>query len=68
MVTTKGSELHYETRILGTFLLLNQGKKRCNDIGVSGWYQIIPFCIFVLIFKDGEQGENKYGPNPKGRN
>lgn len=43
-----------------------QGAKRCHDRGNSGWYQIIPFYIFVMFFGDGESGENEYGSNPKG--
>ena len=43
-----------------------QGAKRCHDRGNSGWFQLIPFYFFVLIFGDSEPGENEYGPNPKG--
>lgn len=50
------------------WFLWAQGAKRCHDLGHSGWYQIIPFYVFWLIFKDGEVGNNQYGPNPKGKN
>ena len=43
-----------------------QGAKRCHDLDKSGWYQIIPFYFFVLIFQDGEAGTNRFGRNPKG--
>lgn len=42
-----------------------QGTKRCHDRGNSGWYQIIPFYFFVMIFGGSEEGVNDYGTNPK---
>ena len=45
---------------------LAQGAKRCHDRGNSGWFQIIPFYVFWLLFADGDNGVNDYGPNPKG--
>ena len=42
-----------------------QGCKRCHDIGLSGWYQIIPLFFIVLLFKDSDFDTNKYGENPK---
>jgi len=43
-----------------------QGAKRCHDRGNSGWYQIIPFYGFWMLFADSDSGINEYGPNPKG--
>lgn len=48
------------------WLLLAQGAKRCHDMGNSGWYQLIPFYVFWMLFADGDAGNNEYGPNPKG--
>jgi len=45
-----------------------QGAKRCHDVGISGWYQLIPFCPLFLIFASGEEGSNEYGENPKDEN
>ena len=43
-----------------------QGAKRCHDRGNSGFYQIIPFYVFWMIFAESDFGKNKYGLNPKG--
>ena len=48
------------------WFLFAQGAKRCHDRGNSGWFQLIPFYIFWMLFADSEQGENRYGENPKG--
>ncbi|UOE48395.1 DUF805 domain-containing protein [Mucilaginibacter sp. SMC90] len=50
------------------WFLWSQGAKRCHDLGKSGWFQIIPFYVFVLLFAEGQAGENQYGDNPKGVN
>lgn len=42
--------------------------KRCHDRDNSGWYILIPFYIFWLLFADGDPYENSYGQDPKGRN
>lgn len=48
------------------WFLFAQGAKRCHDRDNSGWYQIIPFYVFWMVFADGFPGPNEYGPNPKG--
>lgn len=47
------------------WFLWSQGAKRCHDRGNSGWYQIIPFYFFVMLFGGSEEGVNDYGTNPK---
>jgi uncharacterized membrane protein YhaH (DUF805 family) len=42
-----------------------QGTKRCHDLDKSGWWQLIPFYVFVMIFQEGLPGMNQYGTNPK---
>jgi len=48
------------------WFLIAQGAKRCHDRGNSGWFQLIPFYALWMLFADSENGENQYGPNPKG--
>jgi uncharacterized membrane protein YhaH (DUF805 family) len=45
---------------------LAQGAKRCHDRGNSGWYLLIPFYVFWMLFADSDIGANEYGLNPKG--
>lgn len=46
--------------------------RRLHDTNKSGWYILIsliplvgPILLLVRLVKDGDLGENKYGPNPK---
>ena len=46
--------------------------RRLHDVGKSGWFFLIVLIpligaiwLLILLFRDGEQGENKWGPNPK---
>jgi uncharacterized membrane protein YhaH (DUF805 family) len=52
-------------------ILAFQVVKRLHDLGRPGshyWLLLIPFYNFylglVLLFKKGDEGENKYGPDP----
>jgi uncharacterized membrane protein YhaH (DUF805 family) len=42
------------------WFLWAQGAKRCHDLGHNGWYQIIPFYFFALLFSKGDSGLNEY--------
>jgi uncharacterized membrane protein YhaH (DUF805 family) len=49
------------------------GVRRLHDIGRSGWWLLVSFipligAIVLLVFalRDGDAGDNAYGPNPKG--
>lgn len=48
------------------WFIIAQGAKRAHDKGHSGWMQLIPFYRMWLIISEGDEGENEFGPNPKG--
>ena len=50
------------------WFLWAQGAKRCHDFGHSGWMQLIPFFVFVMLFSDSHVATNEYGTNPKNPN
>jgi len=61
-----GAGLLFIAYIPMLWILWAAGAKRCHDLGNSGWWQLIPFYVFLLLFQDGQFGLNEYGPNPKG--
>ena len=70
MMNTPDPSLGASLFVLVSFIpmawfLWAQNAKRCHDRGNSGWYQLIPFYWFILLFGDGEEDENEYGDNPK---
>lgn len=48
------------------WFMFAQGSKRCHDRGNSGFFQLIPFYGFWMLFADSDFGMNQYGSNPKG--
>lgn len=52
--------------VLWVWFFIAQCTKRCHDRGISGWFQLIPFFVIVLLIAEGNQGVNKYGEAPKG--
>ena len=47
------------------WFLWAQGAKRCHDVGMSGWWQIVPFFPLYMLFAKGHEGSNEYGEDPK---
>jgi len=46
--------------------------RRLHDVGKSGWYYLLvllpiigPIWLIVLFASEGEQGDNRFGSNPK---
>ena len=42
--------------------------RRMHDVGKSGWFCIIPFYNLILACRNGDEGENGYGADPKENN
>jgi len=47
--------------VICLWFLFSQGAKRCHDRGNSGWFQLIPFYSFWMLFGKGNIGANEYG-------
>jgi len=47
------------------WLIFSQGVKRCHDRDSSGWFVLIPFYGFWLLFAQGHDGKNRFGPDPR---
>lgn len=69
------SKLHESLLILSplfsflvTIFIIIQGIKRMHDINKSGWYVLIPIYNLIVYLRDGTEGINTYGDDPKGRN
>ncbi|HOZ50528.1 MAG TPA: DUF805 domain-containing protein [Chitinophagaceae bacterium] len=52
--------------ILAYWFYFAQASKRCHDRNNSGFYLLIPFYFFWMLFADSDFGINDYGENPKG--
>ena len=60
--------------IILTIVDLGVTVRRLHDTGRSGWWiliRMVPYIgglvLFIFTVLDSEPGENKYGPNPKGK-
>lgn len=65
LVTDGSSEILLLVYIPLLWFLWAQGSKRCHDRTATGWFQIIPFYVFWMLFANSVYGPNEYGPNPK---
>ena len=39
--------------------------RRMHDVGKSGWFWLIPIYNLILAVREGNKGDNRYGPDPK---
>ena len=52
--------------VLYFYVVLAVGAKRCHDLGHSGWFQMIPFYGFVMLFGARDRDGNEYGERRDG--
>ena len=45
--------------------LIAVGARRMHDIGKSGWFMLFPIYNIILASTIGDNGDNKYGADPK---
>ena len=43
---------------------LSVSVRRMHDVGKSGWWVLVPFASFFLLFKKGDEEQNIYGEPP----
>ena len=48
------------------YIALSVGAKRCHDLGVSGWYQMIPLYVLVMLFSESSDKGDRYGKKDDG--
>lgn len=41
------------------------GVRRMHDTNHSGWWLLVPVANLVFAVRDGQRGDNRYGPDPK---
>lgn len=41
--------------------------RRMHDTDRNGWWSIVPIVGLIFAIEAGNQGQNKYGPDPKGQ-
>lgn len=57
-------DFYYFGLVIILYFLCAQSVKRCQDIGKNGLYFFIPFYFIYLLFAVGNNGPNRYGPEP----
>ncbi len=52
-------------RIIFICFMMPQVVKRMHDVNKSGWYGLIPFYSWILVFTPGTKGPNIFGEDPQ---
>ncbi len=52
---------------IGFWIFLSGVIRRTHDVGLSGWFILVPFYNVWLLFAPGQSADNKYGRNPRVR-
>jgi uncharacterized membrane protein YhaH (DUF805 family) len=61
--------LGYLGVVFGFFIpALAVAVRRMHDQDKSGWFILIPFLNFLMLFFEGTRGTNRFGPDPKDEN
>ena len=50
--------------LLSILIIVLQGYKRYHDLGQKGW-RIFISLDYTLFIKEGDEGENEHGPDPR---
>ncbi len=62
-----GADLSFISNLYSLAILLPSiavAIRRMHDVNKSGWFILIPFYNLFLAITKGDEGTNKYGPNP----
>lgn len=57
--------LSFGVLTFGFWIFLIGMIKRAHDVGLSGWFILVPFLNVWLLIAPGQQAENVYGRNPR---
>lgn len=50
---------------IGFWIFLIGLVKRAHDVGLSGWFSLVPFLNLWLLLAPGQVGPNRFGPDPR---
>ena len=51
--------------LIGLVPTISVGIRRLHDTAHSGWWLLVPIVNLIFLVTNGQQGENRFGPDPK---